>query len=215
MIKFFKKYDVALNIQIISFNKETLRKISDKAINLEEIENNIRLLNNENINTIYELLITKYNENEIEEIKLILKDKYKIDSLKIEYIHNHPGNSHSSDKYVNDIYDRCSTFPKVTSDRFNYLQMWNYCLKGQCTIKENGDILICPMLRSKIFGNIKECSIQEIINTDEYQQYENISKNSIDKCKDCSYRFNCSDCRAIEISATNNPYGLEYCNIGE
>lgn len=215
IIQFLKEYNVTLNIQILSFNENTLNKIGKNTIDLKSIENNLMQLRKMNVNFISEILINRYNEDEIEEIKAILNEKYKIKSIKLGYIYKKPYNNHFSQKYVNDMYNKFNTFPKVTPERFNFLQMWNSCLKGQCTIKENGDVLICPMLRSDVIGNVKKNSITEIINTKKYREYENITKNSIEKCKECSYKFNCSDCRAIEISATNDLYGLEYCSIEE
>ena len=42
-----------------------------------------------------------------------------------------------------------------------------------------------------------------------------MSKSKINKCKDCGFRFNCDDCRAIEYSATNDVEGQYYCNYLE
>lgn len=215
IMEFLKEHNVTLNIQILSFNESTLTKIGKGTIDLQAIQSNLTLLKKMNINVIGNVLINRYNEDEIEEIKSILNEKYKMKSIKLEYIYKKPHNDYFSEKYVDDMYNKFKTFPKVTNKRFNSLQMWNSCFKGQCTIKENGDVLICPMLRSVVVGNVKKNGIAEIINTKKYREYENITKNSIEKCKDCSYRFNCSDCRAIEMSATNNLYGLEYCNIEE
>lgn len=212
VIEIVQKHNVILNIQILSFNERTIENIGiDKSV-ITDIDKNLKKLVNNGINIIGEILITSYNENEIEEIKESLKNKYKIKYVKIEYIYNKPFNQHFSKKYIPAMYNKTTTFTKVTKQKFNLLQVWNPCLKGQLVIKGDGEVLICPMIRRSI-GNITQNEIYELLKKPEFMEYVEVSKNKIEKCNECSYKFNCLDCRAIEMSATDNLYGLEFCDI--
>ncbi|MBG0782631.1 MAG: grasp-with-spasm system SPASM domain peptide maturase [Bacteroidales bacterium] len=76
---------------------------------------------------------------------------------------------------------------------------YNTCLNKKVSINTKGDIMNCPSL-NKSFGNIKSCSIVDIIKTQEFQRLWSLSKDKITTCKQCEYRYMCSDCRAFRES---------------
>lgn len=211
-INFLKNNNITLNIQILSFNPKTLNQITSNKLKVEELHKNLITLKNENINIVAQILINKYNQNEIEIIKDKLLKEYNIKNIKIDYIYNKPKNNHYSEKYINNMYNK--HFGTVTINKFNFLQTWNSCLKGQILIREDGNISVCPMIRDSI-GNVLEEKIYNLLKKEKYSKYTKITKKSINTCVDCSYQYNCLECRAIEISATNNLYGLEFCSYKE
>ncbi|WP_268123907.1 grasp-with-spasm system SPASM domain peptide maturase [Roseivirga pacifica] len=83
----------------------------------------------------------------------------------------------------------------------------NSCLNRKLTIGVNGDIKNCPSLSVK-HGKIQEisnASLVNIINSSEFQQLWKITKDQIDICKDCEFRYICTDCRAF-LKNPNNIY---------
>jgi len=79
---------------------------------------------------------------------------------------------------------------------FTESQQFNSCLNRKLTIMENGDIKNCPSLMD-VCGNIKVDSLIKAAHSSELQKYWGINKNQISVCKDCEYRFVCTDCRAF------------------
>ncbi len=72
----------------------------------------------------------------------------------------------------------------------------NSCLNKKIAIDINGNIKNCPAMPEK-FGNIKDINLDEAIKHKNFKQYWNITKDNIAVCKDCEFRYICTDCRAF------------------
>ncbi|OED44932.1 grasp-with-spasm system SPASM domain peptide maturase [Flavobacteriaceae bacterium (ex Bugula neritina AB1)] len=70
----------------------------------------------------------------------------------------------------------------------------NSCLHKKISIDINGDIKNCPSL-SSTFGNIKDTSLEKILKHKDFHKLWNITKDEIEICKDCEFRYICTDCR--------------------
>jgi len=71
----------------------------------------------------------------------------------------------------------------------------NSCLNRKISIDSNGDIRNCPSMPDS-FGNIKNTSLIEAIQKPGFKKYWDINKDKIHVCKDCEFRYICTDCRA-------------------
>ena len=49
---------------------------------------------------------------------------------------------------------------------------------------------------SEVFGNIKDTTLKEAIEKPGFKKYWDINKDKIHVCKDCEFRYICTDCRA-------------------
>lgn len=78
---------------------------------------------------------------------------------------------------------------------FTESQKYNSCLNKKISVDVNGNIKNCPSM-SLSFGNIKDKSILDAFNSKGFDKYWNINKDQIDVCKDCEFRYICTDCRA-------------------
>ncbi len=76
----------------------------------------------------------------------------------------------------------------------------NTCLNGKISIGVNGEIMNCPSMKAN-FGNIGAIKLEDVINTQGFRKYWNVTKEQISVCKDCEFRHVCTDCRAF----TENP----------
>lgn len=71
----------------------------------------------------------------------------------------------------------------------------NSCLNRKISIDSEGKIKNCPsMLES--FGNIRDTTLAEAIEKPGFKKYWDINKDKIHVCKDCEFRYICTDCRA-------------------
>lgn len=84
----------------------------------------------------------------------------------------------------------------------------NSCLHKKLSIDQNGDIRNCPAMPDS-FGNIKENSLEEALRKDGFKKYWNITKDQIEGCKDCEFRYVCTDCRAFTEQTHKNKEGLD------
>lgn len=79
---------------------------------------------------------------------------------------------------------------------FNRLKEHNGCLYKKVTIDRKGYIKNCPSFCFH-YGNIREISITEVIQTPKFTQYWYLHKDLIETCQNCEFRYNCTDCRAF------------------
>ncbi len=80
----------------------------------------------------------------------------------------------------------------------------NSCLNRKISIDKDGNIKNCPSM-AQSFGNVKDTTLEEALNHPDFKKYWNISKDQIEVCKDCEFRYICTDCRAY-IEEPNNKY---------
>ncbi len=71
----------------------------------------------------------------------------------------------------------------------------NSCLNRKISIDVEGNIKNCPSMKES-FGNIKNTHLAEAIEKPGFKKYWDISKDKILVCKDCEFRYICTDCRA-------------------
>lgn len=71
----------------------------------------------------------------------------------------------------------------------------NSCLNRKISIDAEGNIKNCPSM-TESFGNIKDTTLAEAIEKPGFKKYWDINKDKIHVCKDCEFRYICTDCRA-------------------
>ena len=54
----------------------------------------------------------------------------------------------------------------------------------------------CPSMQES-YGNIQDISLLEVVLNEEFRQVWHIHKDQINTCRDCEFRYICSDCRAF------------------
>ena len=78
---------------------------------------------------------------------------------------------------------------------FTESQHHNTCLNRKISIDVDGNIKNCPSM-AQSFGNIRDTTLQEALDHPDFKKYWNINKDKIHVCKDCEFRYVCTDCRA-------------------
>lgn len=86
----------------------------------------------------------------------------------------------------------------------------NKCLNRKIAVDCEGNIKNCPSL-TKSYGNInKGDSLLKVIKEDSFKEYWYITKDQIVVCKDCEFRYVCSDCRAFISEKLDKPLKCKY-----
>lgn len=98
---------------------------------------------------------------------------------------------------------------------FTESQYHNTCLNRKVCIDAEGNIKNCPAM-AKSYGNIKDTTLEEAINKPGFKDLWYVCKDQIDVCKDCEFRYMCTDCRCFikdpgniysqPAKCTYNPY---------
>lgn len=187
-----------------------------------------------NLNEVIETIsnIKKFNKSNINEISIVVKYDPRLLSF-VKENHFTISNKflhfilHSSEKQefqtldhvyftiiVNNIEIPLSCglidLKNVNLNRNFYLEskQHNSCLHKKISIDKDGDIRNCPsMIQS--FGNIRDTTLENALNHYEFKKYWNLTKDSIEVCKDCEFRYICTDCRAYTQQTHINKDGLD------
>lgn len=124
----------------------------------------------------------------------IIFTKQEIDSS------NHCGHIHSAGFNYNNI------------AAFMEAKLYNSCLNRKAGIDVNGKIKNCPT-QSKSFGNIQTDSLLDICLSKDFQKLWSVNKDQINVCRDCEFRYICSDCRMFldeDESLSSKPKKCNY-----
>lgn len=84
----------------------------------------------------------------------------------------------------------------------------NSCLHKKIAIDKDGNIRNCPAMPES-FGNINNTTLEQALINKDLKKYWNLTKDSIEVCKDCEFRYICTDCRAYTEKTHENTDGLD------
>ncbi|MCG8410435.1 MAG: grasp-with-spasm system SPASM domain peptide maturase [Bacteroidales bacterium] len=137
------------------------------------------------------------------------KDENKITPYflnKDQYYPLHLGTVYYTKKDINDC-EYCGVINKqnLSFDNIlihNELFKTNGCLNKKVAIDRKGMIKNC-LYMEECYGNIKEQSILTVLEKSNFKRFWSIKKDDIEVCKECEYRYSCTDCRAF-INDENN-----------
>ncbi|HAA14179.1 MAG TPA: grasp-with-spasm system SPASM domain peptide maturase [Cytophagales bacterium] len=89
---------------------------------------------------------------------------------------------------------------------------YNSCLNRKLGIDEQGYIRNCPSMPQQ-FGHHREVKLAEAIAIQEFQKVWGITKDQVSVCRDCEFRYICTDCRAHRVEESDplaKPAGCSY-----
>lgn len=95
-----------------------------------------------------------------------------------------------------------SSFFIPSLEGFMESKLYNSCLNRKISIDEHGNIKNCPSMKIS-YGKISETSLTEVCQNSDFSKHFNIKKDDIAVCKDCEFRYLCTDCRAYRTEEHN------------
>ncbi|GEN76762.1 grasp-with-spasm system SPASM domain peptide maturase [Chryseobacterium hagamense] len=84
----------------------------------------------------------------------------------------------------------------------------NSCLNCKLSIDASGNIKNCPSMKQS-FGNIADTTLEAGLRHQDFKRYWNMTKDDIEGCKDCEFRYVCTDCRAYTEQTHTDEAGLD------
>lgn len=214
VLEFMQKYRFQFVGTIISFQNTTYEQVTGSGKEPIKIFEHIRRLVEKQIGFVGNIVVGKFNEDEVE----IISNEFSRRGIPYKYniIYDKPWNEFFSERYVNMMYEKNMDFGFVTKESISFLGEYNSCIYGQLYVNISGDITPCPMMNAYTVGNIRNTGgIAAAVNSEKYQRLVQMSRNKVEACKHCAYRLNCFDCRAIEYMATDKIDGQEYCKYSK
>ena len=98
---------------------------------------------------------------------------------------------------------------------YSFMQDYNMCLYSTIAINSNLEILPCPRMTNRILGKLDRENpdiTQNFAKETNLAELWFMKKENIDKCKKCSRRYLCLECRQIEEKITKVNNGKRDCS---
>jgi len=205
------KYDISEVIrQLDDFRCEALQLRFFNVISIEEINQILSTTYESNFMSIE--LYLKYHPIYSDSFLKDLCKKYE--RIRFVIVHSSPEEKivSSDDDYYYAWYDKtelkdeshCGNISrKYFSPNillFTESQHFNNCLNRKISVDKEGNIKNCPSMLTS-FGKIQHTSLKEALEKPGFKNNWTIRKDEIEVCKDCEFRYICTDCRAY----TSNP----------
>lgn len=91
---------------------------------------------------------------------------------------------------------------------------YNSCWAGELVIASDGEVYPCIFARNRSLGNVREDSLQALLQTRTLRETWDLNLGSSTDCDVCEFRYACFDCRALTDSLTGHlhakPPGCRY-----
>lgn len=196
ILKKFLIPSLCRNVQFRFYNKVSLNNL-----------NELLLIISDSFIKSVDFVIKYSDENDSHEISKIVNDHKKIRSLILHSaIDNKIIQSESNGRgFIASIKENINSSVHCGVVHSNYFTSniesfteslnFNSCLNRKIGIDIHGNIKNCPSMPEH-YGNVKDTSLEEVLIKPGFKKYWGISKNQIDVCKDCEFRYICRDCRA-------------------
>jgi len=100
--------------------------------------------------------------------------------------------------------------PRTSIEEYLHKRMYNPCLYGTIALQGDGMITSCPRMKELVMGSASNLS--NTLRTSNYKKFWKLSKDKIDICNTCQFRYACNDCRFIQHRLTGNLTGMIECD---
>ena len=196
MIRFFAKKRISVAMSIFSYKAATHDAITGSPGSFERTLNSLKLLLAYNVPTRCAIVAMKQNEDELYGTSYFLSE--------LGVLHRPPDPVRPTGRGIDEenwpqnyglkFMQTNPTF-FVNQEFFEKNRNWNSCWFGKIAVTSEGNVLPCVFAREQVAGNIKQSSLSEILNSEIMLDFWGLTKDKVEVCKDCEFRYVCQDCR--------------------
>ena len=109
-----------------------------------------------------------------------------------------------TDEVINRQIVNKAIFAKITSNVFWRNRTGHNCFSEQICVGADGNVYPCLAERKISYGNITKKSLTEIFFSEKARYFKSLSKDKVEICRDCEYRYCCFDCRVRALDVLGN-----------
>lgn len=201
IIKTLKECKVTVRFSLYGHNKKVHEAVTKIDGSFERTVNNIKKLKTNGIRVSVAVIIMKENERYLNEIKGFIENDLKIryngyDVIRPSCINDNLDHRISSYQILSKRYYIIPKF-RINKTQFILNHFYNPCINSKIAITSDGDVIPCIFARDFIAGNVKKSKLPDMI--EPINSIWEICKNQIEECRDCEFKYACSDCRPLAI----------------
>lgn len=195
-IEFFKKNGVSVATTIYSDSGDIHDKVTLNNGSFNKTFTAIKKILAAQIPLRIASIIMKANENEAQNI-MNLCQELGVEVTPPDVVR--PTGRGDDKELLPSTYRKQPIKPPFYTDAASFAKAQKYhsCLAGKIAVTSSGDIIPCIFARNQICGNILSQSLEEILSGQPLQKCWQTTKDCVAKCKDCEFRYACSDCRPL------------------
>lgn len=206
---FFKENRVHLDVTIYSHIEITHDSITNTKGSWQQTLYGLEMLSSHGVDFSIVIIVLPENEKDLIQTQRELKRRFPNVTVNFDYtrpvgrakdIYNQLEFTH-----LNRFQEHYSFFQGVSEEEFLERHFFNPCLSNKVRVSENGSIFPCIMMNESA-GNIANTDIKSIIDSDKFNKYRKLPLSNIEVCRDCEFRYACTDCRPIAIGLTDNVF---------
>lgn len=198
----------SVRISLYGFDAQSHDSITQHPGSFARLDHSLDLLLERNIKVGLAVVLMQENQHILPQISAYIENKglrfSGFDTVRT--VRHSPQNSHAvTDPEINQQRIMCG--PKFTTSDYSFAvnHQWNSCWYGKFSITAQGDIIPCIFARDLLCGNIRMDDWNSI--REKLLSYWRITKDQVEVCQDCEYRYACDDCRPLAMGDGDGLYG--------
>lgn len=208
MISVFVKNNVRVAISFYGEKKQAHEQITLSGGSYERTLGSIRRLLEAGVELRVAVVGMKQNEEECEKTLAFLAE-LGVERVQFDVVRpsgRGTSNDLVSEKLLSSSILKSPVFPECTMETFIRRQQGHNCFLTKICVGANGVVCPCIMERDTRYGNVLSQSLSEILSCELARRVKELSKDKINVCKDCEYRYACSDCRPRALGGEDLPF---------
>lgn len=198
VISFSKEHDISYCFTIFSDKKEDYIKIMNSTELYDEVLVAISKCKAYNLTYSICLLVAPCLENNIESMMSFVKE---LDGLNIFTTEMFPINGNK--RKIKTLPAGKDRIEHLNADEFHFRRKYNTCLAGTIAFSANGRTFPCPMWDSAI-GELPNKDLYDTFRSGYVEAIWRFSKLKVPICRECEYKYACSDCSVLEWALHKN-----------
>lgn len=198
----------SVRVSLYGYNEASHDSITQHPGSFTKLDHGLDLLKERGIPVSIAVVLMQENQQNLQAIKeYILSKGLKFSGFDtVRKVTHSAQNSHMvSDENL--LKERIITHPTFKTSVYDYSlsRKWNSCWYGKFAVTATGDIIPCIFARDIKCGNIRTDSFESIRSS--LLSYWSITKDAVESCSDCEFRYACDDCRPLAMGEGLGLYG--------
>lgn len=198
-IDFLAKNNVSIAVSFYGPSPQIHNQVTLNDTSFDKTVSNLKKMKQAGLNIRIGITIMTSNQHHVEETISFLKRNLGISNIKYDLVRPvGKGNDKKlipSKTLARHYESAANKFPSCSLEMFRIMKHGHNCFSNKICVKTNGEVTPCIMEKDIIFGNAYRDNLKTILDVEKNKRIRGLSKDFIEVCKDCEYRYGCFDCR--------------------
>lgn len=200
IVEVLQQANASIRVSLYGYDEHSHDSITLHPGSFSKLDHALTILKERGIPTTIAVVLMKENQYYLQQIKDYIKRKgfaYNgYDTVRPVKHSKQECHAVTDEELIRKRYI-CKPSFKTSAYQFALSMQWNNCWFGKLSITANGEVIPCIFARDLSCGNIRSDDWSMI--RKRLLEYWSITKDSVDECKHCEFRYACHDCRPLAM----------------